>query len=89
MKLEGYLSTLASPMLRGRARRTLEGSRVNAGVCVKLHALVERLVSEGYREQEREGQPALVSPEGSYYLQSAITRTGVSFARHLIEGRES
>jgi hypothetical protein len=71
------------PMQRAKANAALEKYTVNNGNGVFRQALIEDFVKKGYRVQVQNGRRRLVGPDGAYFEQSALTKTGLDFADYL------
>lgn len=78
-----FLASL-EPMQAGKCRNTLERFiRVN-GACVRRYDHIAARITEGYALQDKHGQYALVSPDGSYFSGKDITMAEIRFAAFLL-----
>lgn len=81
--LDQFLAGMSPPM-RARADAALTNSiRYGSEPMMKFQA-IRKMVEAGGQIRGVNGKPALRTPEGSFYLQSDITKTGMDFAEFLI-----
>lgn len=67
------------------AVKTLKREQRFNGKPMPRHEFIEDAVDSGYTVGEREGQEALISPDGkSWFLKKDITSTAIDYARYLI-----
>lgn len=85
---KGFLASMP-PMQRAKANAALEKSTVNNGNGVYRQALIEDRVNKGYKVQIQNGKRRLVGPDGAYFEQSALTKTGLDYADYLAKSARS
>ena len=82
--LSGFETTL-SPALASKAISQMNQYRIINGISQTRKQYIEKAVSDGATVEVKEGQNALVYPDGRYILQSAITKTALDYANYLID----
>lgn len=80
--LGGYELTLSAPV-RAKALEQMTTQRMINRVGQTRKQYIEDSVKQGATVGEREGQRALVFPDGSYMRQSEITKTALDYADYL------
>jgi hypothetical protein len=85
---KGFTASMP-PMQRAKANAALEKYTVNNGNGVFRQALIEDSVRKGYRVQVQNGKRRLVGPNGAYFEQSALTKTGLDYADYLAKSARS
>lgn len=87
---DGFAEAVATgnAMRQAKVRNALNQiARFNGTEQPRKEAVRAR-VAAGATVEAREGQDALVNPDGSYLLQSLLTKTGIDYARHLIAAKQ-
>ena len=83
---DGWEATL-SPMARGKAISCLCCPIMADGRETTRKAIIREAVEAGAQVETVGGKPALVAPDGAFRWQSALTKLGLDYARHLISRR--
>lgn len=83
---KGFLSSM-KPMQKAKANAVLEQLTVNNGSAIYRQALIEDFVGKGYKVKIQNGKRRLVAPGGTYFEQSALTKTGLDYADYLARSR--
>lgn len=83
---DGWEATLSTLTL-GKAVSCLCCPIMAGGRETTRKAIIREAVAKGAKVETVSGKPALVAPDGTFRWQSALTKLGLDYARHLISRR--